>query len=237
MIQKLKYPNDSFYKEIERMSIPTLEALTEALANDLEVNYEKIEMCLSQRKYLLTNIFTCTENEMEHLYCVATLIKDQTAMLFDKGNRLYEQMYKLWQEGKNEDFTDFYIKLSLSICYNNANSVLHFEDDLSGSDYGKMAKVLDNFYYEKLFGNLIIGDSMDYDAKISQAKFETEKETDDNWGEPWFFEKFPRLKMLPITWEFHNLLFHTNYALQDIIRINDVWSEANVVWQHIARQN
>jgi len=109
-----------------------------------------------------------------------------------------------------------------------------------------MADLLDNFYYDTYnHSSLILSDridcddSGDYDDIKEPFKFadhDDNKETNANWGESWFFNQFPELRTLPIGWEFHNLLFHSNYALQDIIRVNDFWCEAKVGWQHIAGQ-
>jgi hypothetical protein len=150
----------------------------------------------------------------------------------------------LWEENKNEPFTDFRIDLSLEISHNCEDSILCLDDDNSGSNYLKMSELLNDFYFSFFRrGNLIYNDRLNYDPeeKIERTfqPFELCCESEDTinyWGESWFFDKFPTLQDLPITWEFHNLLFHSNYALQDIIRINDVWSEVNVVWQHIAGQ-
>jgi hypothetical protein len=148
----------------------------------------------------------------------------------------------LWEENKNEPFTDFRIDLSLEISHNCEDSILCLDDDNSGSNYLRMSELLDDFYFNRR-SDLIYNDRLNYDPEEKTERtfqpFESPYESDDKinyWGESKFLDKFPILLNLPITWEFHNLLFHSNYALQDIIRINDVWSEVKVVWQHIAGQ-
>lgn len=240
------YPDDTFYEQIKGLTLPELEELIESLCTKklgwiytTEHNREKINVCLRQRCFLLNNLFECTPENIERLHCVANLIKDRTAMLYKKGNQLYRQMWRLWQANQNEPFTDFYIELELNISYNDEHSVLHLPDDSSGSNYHLMSEVLDSFYYKQyLIENLIMSDTIDYDPERENQTFQFHEFEGiiDSWDEPWFFEKFPKLIGLPITWEFHNLLFHSHYALQDIIRINDVWSEAKAVWQHIAGQ-
>jgi len=222
------------------MSLPDLEIFTEALGKEPKMNTEKIDACLSHRKYLLNNMFECTPENVERLYCMANLVKDRVAMLHEKGNQLYSQTCQLLSEEKNPHFNDFYIEISICICFNDWHSILDLDDDNSGSDYVKMAEVLSGFYYDKYdHGNLIVDNSMYYDGGFNKDLFAFADDgvKFDEWDEPWFSDKFPELKGLPIVWEFHNLLFHGNYALQDIIRINDVWCEASVVWQHIAGQN
>ena len=229
------YLDDSFYKAIENLTLPDLEYFIEGLRDDMEINHEKINACLIQRKSMLEDIFECTPDNVERLHYIANLIKDNTKMLRDKGNQLYVQMQKLWQDGENEPFTDFRIEISLRISFNDEEiSILHLDDDKSGSDYVRMAELLDDFYFQTHnHGNLITRDSIEKETMIEYFKPLELDGKEDDWGESWFFDKFPELQEMPITMEFHDLLFHSNYALQDIIRVNDVWSEVKVVWQHI----
>ena len=234
------FPEDSFYEQIEKMTLLDLELFIEALCKNMEVNRHKIDACFEHRKYLLNDMFECTPENVKRLHCISNLLKNRTAMLCKKGNHLYKQMLRLWRQKQNEPFTDFRIDLSLHISYNYEGSILQLDDDNSGSNYPKMAELLDDFYYKQYSGNLIFRDTISYDTEKERQKwtfqfFELDGKI-DNWGEHWFFEKFPTLRNLPVTYEFHKLLYHTNYSLQDIIRINDVWSEAKVVWQHIAGQ-
>ena len=238
-MSKKKYPDREFYGAIEKMTLPELEQFIETLCEDDTVNREKIDACLRRRKIMLNDIFECTPDNVERLFCMANLVKERVAMLHDKGNNLYGQMCKLWSDEKNQPFNDFNVEISLRICFNDEEtSILHLDDDRSGSNYVRMAEILDDFYYDSFNqGNLIMSDTIDYQEGNNEKIFEF-LEVDgriDDWSE-WSSDKFPELQDLPVVWEFHNLLYHGNYALQDIIRVNDVWSEAKVVWQHIAGQ-
>lgn len=112
------YPDDSFYEAIEKLTLPDLENFIKGLSDEMEVNREKIKACLSHRKYLLRDMFECTPKNVERLHNIANLIKDNAKMLRDKGNQLFAQIQKLWQDGENNPFTDFYIKISLQIVFN-----------------------------------------------------------------------------------------------------------------------
>ena len=183
-------------------------------------------------------MFENTAENVEGLRRMALLIKERVAMLHGKGNALCEQMYGAWEKGENKPFTDFYVELSLRICFNDEESVLRLGDDGSGSDYVKMAETLDNFYDERYFpGNLMSDDDRHYGHEREAFAFTDCDGKVDDWGEPCLFGKIPESewRKFPVVYEFHNLLENTHYALQDIIRVNDVWSEAKVVWQHIAR--
>ena len=239
------FPDNEYYETLEKMTLPELEQeiknLCTATGSDIDTEYEheKIMACLRVRISKLNKIFECTPENIERLHRVANLIKDRTAMLYKKGNQLYEQMWRVWQANENEPFNDFYVELSLNISYNDEHSVLNLPEDGTGSNYLFMAEVLNSFYFENgVIENLIVCDTRNYYPDTPARKFQF-SEVDgkiDEWSEGWFFEKFPKLKGLPITLEFHNLLFHSYYSLQDIIRINDVWSEVKVVWQHIGGQ-
>ena len=233
MKRKYNFPAEDFFEQIEKLTLPDLERLLEELCQNKEDNREKICRCLDRRKSLLHGIFECTPDNMARLHTMANLIKNRVTMLRDKGDQLYKQMYVLWQEGKNERFTDFYVEISLQVSFNDENSILHLADDHSGSDYLKIAEILDDFN-DSTFENLISGrNCLDYSEDDCRPTFKPDMDIDADCGEPWFFDKFSMLRDLSIGWEFHNLLFHSNYALQDIIRINDMWAEAKIVWQHI----
>ncbi|MDR2971199.1 MAG: leucine-rich repeat domain-containing protein [Bacteroidales bacterium] len=234
-IQEHDYFEDYLFTHpIEKMTLPELEQSLETLVSDKNADRDKIDYYLSQRKEKLENMFECTPENVERLHFMANLIKERTTMLYEKGNQLYEQMYKLWKDGQNKPFVDFYIELSLQISFNDETSILHLDDDKTGSNYVRMAEILDDFYFDTYNrSNLILHNRIDFDAEKQKIfKFVDHDSKTDNWGESDFFDLFPELQKLPIVHEFHNLLFHTHYALQDIIRINDVWSEAKVVWQH-----
>jgi len=231
------YP-DTLYGRIKKMSLPELESFIERLSKEMGANH-KIDVCLSHRKYLLRNMFKCTPDNVERLFRVANLIKERVEMLHHEGNRLYAQMCKVWQGGENKPFTDFYVELSLRISFNDAEtSILHIDDDESGSNYLRMAELLDDFYSDTYNrGNLMFYERIDSDdASEKIFKFLDCDDKVDNWGEPWFFDEFPELRGMPVVYEMHDLLFHSNYALQDIIRVNDIWCEAKVGWQHIGGQ-
>jgi hypothetical protein len=233
-IQEYVYFKDhAFMHQLSDMTLSELEQFLEKLLRNKNADY-RIDYCLSQRKHKLECMFERTPENVERLHSMANLIKERTTMLYEKGNQLYEQMYKLWKDGQNEPFVDFYVELSLHISFNSETSILHLDDDKTGSNYVRMAEILDDFYFDIYSqGNLILHNRIDFDAekqkifKIEYYDSKTVKEDD-----LWFFDILPESQKSPIVWEFHNLLSHTHYAPQDIIRINDVWSEAKVVWQH-----
>ena len=145
-MSRKKFPDEAFYEQVKKMTLPELEQLIEELFHDKEANYNKIKKCFGRRKSILDNMFECTPENVERLHCVANIVKDNTIMLHDKGNQLHAQMSKLWQDGENKPFTDFYIEISVSVCFNSdETSILHLDDDKSGSNYVRMAELIDDF--------------------------------------------------------------------------------------------
>jgi len=235
-MNRKKFPDKSFYAQIEKMTLPELEHLIEELFDEMEANRREIDACFSRRKSVLRDMFECTPENVKRLHCIANLVKDNTKMLHDKGNQLYAQMCKLWHDGENKSFTDFYIEISLRICFNDEEtSILPLDDDNSGSNYVRMAELIDDFRNEYR-SNLILPSTIETGGMEFFKFVDSDDGNADDWGCPYFFNQFPELRDMPITWEFHNLLFHSQYALQDIIRMNDIWCEAKVVWQRITGQ-
>ena len=226
----------AFYGQTEKLALPEVERLLLEMSGDMRANHKRMDVCLSRRKHLLREMFVCTPDNAEGLRRMAILVKDRMAMLHDKGNQLCAQMYREWQGGGNKPFTDFCVGISLTVCFNDAEtSVLDLGDDGSGSDYVKMAEVLSDFYHDAPL--VMLSREIHYDEGNAWEPFRF-ADVDgkvDEWRED--LDQFPELRDIPSVLEFHNLVCHSHYALQDIIRVNDVWSEAKVAWQHIAGQN
>ena len=250
----LNLENDrEFHKQIRTLTIPELEQLIKLFdkqirRSDHEARH-KIGACFGQRQYLLNERFDCSPENLEHLRNVANLIKKNTEILRKKGDELYAQMSKIWHEKKNEPFSDFYVKLSLRIHFNcEEDSILHLPDDNSGSDYVKMSEFLDDYHCDRA-NNLIFWNDLHYDPEnnteqksflgdILANAYDLDYDGKDNhllWE--YLGRRHPKLLDIKITQEFHHLIDHTKYALQDIIRINDVWGDVKVAWQHITRQD
>jgi len=235
-----------FNKQIETLTIPELEQLIELFGEKTrwrwydKETYHKISHCLAQRKYLLNRQFECSPENLERLRNIANLVEKHADILRKKGNELYKQILQQWQDGKNKPFSDFYVELSLSVSFNDEDtSVLHLDDDHLGSDYVKMSEFMGRFHNDFERNLMMYDKRIDYDSENSDRSFDEDEDTKSFNYTPELWESlgkaFPKLTEIPITWAFHHLIDHTNYALQDIIRINDVWGEAKVCWQHITR--
>jgi hypothetical protein len=235
MIQNLS--QKEFYDHVETLTIPELEQLAHEFGTyDLtKENWRRLKFVLEQRKYLLSQMFECTSENLKLMQNAANLIKKHTEILNEKGDELYAQMSKIFQDRKHEPFSDFEVDLSLTVSFNDEHSVLHLPDDHSGSDYIKMADFLSSLHYN---GRYISDNLMTFSNYCPERKEYIDRKTE--FGNDILWEYYgrthPKLLEVQITDEFHNLFDHTLYALQDIIRINDVWSEAKVRWQLIEGQ-
>jgi hypothetical protein len=245
--------NGEFYKQIRTLTIPELEELIiefYQVLNKYHYYYllKKdilIRECLSMRKSKLDALFECTPKNIERLCRVDKMIKDRSAVLYKKGNKLYEQMHRIFQKGESKPFSDFNIELSLTVSYNDEHSILRLPDDHSGSNYEKMAEILDDFSVQNSFQKNLIcfSCSVSYDCDKKDfalvEKFPLSDIIDSESALWWegYGRAFPELDKVPIGYQLHHLFSHAcGYSLQDIMRINDVWGEVNVVWQHIAGQ-
>ena len=236
----LTLPENEFGEQIKTLSVPDLEQVLGLLdkgSNSRKANHAKITLCLKQRKHLLTGIFECTPENMERLQYMTKLVRERAEMLYKKGDQLYTQMLQLWQNGENEQFEDFYVELTLQASYNDEDySVLRLPDDNSGSNYIRMSEHLTSCHHN-VDNNIMTRSRIDYNSDKPRESFsDLRKQCELPAGDDYlwwdqFGCKFPELHQIPISQEFHNLIAHTHYALQDIIRINDIWSKAVVGWQ------
>ena len=195
----LTLPEDKFRKEIETLTIPELEQLIELFGEKTrwrwydKETYHKISHCLAQRKYLLNRQFECSPENLERLRNIANLVEKHADILRKKGNELYKQILQQWQDGKNKPFSDFYVELSLSVSFNDEDtSVLHLDDDRSGSDYIKMSEFMDRFHndFER---NLMMHDKrIDYDSEKSDRSFDVDEDTKSFNYTPELWEKIGR---------------------------------------------
>ncbi len=106
----------TLFNETKDMSLPELEKTIITLFQHYwgknEEKRMQLETCFHRRERLLWKQFECTPENVERLHCVANQIKDLTAMLHEKGNRMYQEMLQKWQANEKEDFTDFCERVS-----------------------------------------------------------------------------------------------------------------------------
>lgn len=52
-----------------------------------------------------------------------------------------------------------------------------------------------------------------------------------DWAEEWLRRDFPQLAHFPFPYAAHQMLFHADYALQDVIRVKGFCSEIKVTYE------
>lgn len=229
-----------FSKRIDKCSISELENLAIQISEYKSDRYYKgllSDLVLRRRRWLLNREFEGNEINTKHFMRVLSLFKKRENLLRKKADELYAELWKKWENGKNENFSDFYIEISLSPHYNWERSILNLKNDETTYNYGKIAEILDDVNStESIFSNRI-----DFDRQ----KFHENPFTDSErksiqcllfFEEPRLEEQLYAFRDVPVTWGFHCLVDHTHYAVQDIIRINDIWGEVRVGYQDIFDQ-
>lgn len=233
------YPSQEFYDLVDKMTLSDLEDFIIGLSENRKCNNEKIGVCLMHRQYLLRDKFECTAENVARFGEVMLLLKERSKMLFANTQKLYVKMHRQWQEESESDFTDFAIEAILKIGFTRQEDVLELIDNTE-SRYAQMAEIIYD-YYDDNWGGDLMEMRMDYDSTKTVEEFEDknfngnidyQSDFDDgDWGEGWFLKRFPELSKVPITHAAHRLLFHSNYALQDIIRANAWSSEIKITYQ------
>jgi hypothetical protein len=228
---------EKFYTNMESLSIPTLEKMIKKLYLKFQhskMDYDdKLNACLSQRRYLINKDFKFTPYEVKQIERINAILIESTAKVLAKTGIIYRQMQKTKAEG--DDFLDDYnIEANVSVSYNGEKSIITLDEDENNgqSDYMAMADVLDfsHFPFEHLRSfTYFDGDTID------SNKTEEDLFTDDMLMDNWNIEVLsaPELSHIPyFCYASHILFCDSMYSLSDIIRINDIWNEVVVTWQN-----
>ena len=233
---------ENFYTKMESLSIPALEKMIKKLYLKFQhskMDYDdKLNACLSQRRYLINKDFQFTPYEVKQIERVNAIFIESTAKVLAKARLIYRQMQKTKAEG--DDFLDDYtIQATVGVSYNEYKSILTLEDDENNgqSDYVAMADVLDFTHYP--FEHLRSFRFYDGDT-VDSNKTEEDLFTDDMLRDNWNIEALsaPELSHIPyFCYASHKLFCDSMYSLSDIIRINDIWNEVNVTWQNWGEKN
>ena len=228
---------EEFIEEMEKLSLSDLEAMIKELYQKFQKSRsyrdERLNACLSQRKYLINRNFIFTPEAVNHIERVNSILTKSTAKVLKRTEYLYRQMVQL--KVKGDDFLDdFNVKGTVAVGYSGEESILTFDKDENNgqSDYQAMADVLDftnnAFAYLRTFsisdeGNLFPGEPED--------KFIIDDTMELNWNIELL--SAPELSFIEyFCYASHILFVDSRYSLSDIIRINDFWNEVKVTHQN-----
>lgn len=206
---------------------------------------EQICELISDRCYLLNQLFAATPAEVERMERVNARLYDLTKKMYRRSAGLYRQ---LLTRLRNEDFDDdISIEGALKFSRNDRSSVLELENDAYyGSDFYRMLSVIDwlfrSEYSDFEFGIEEIescGKSLDRsdtpDMTDKELGFDDWLDDGTTWAEGWL--RLPVLDHICICHAVHDVCTHKHYSIPDLLRMNDFWCEVTVKHQHIVEQD
>lgn len=225
---------EEFYENIEKLSIPELEVMIKELYKEFQRSHDKkndkLNACLSQRKYLINNDFKFTPEAVKHIERVNRILKESTAKVLERTGLLYRQMLQLKMQG--DDFlNDFDVEGTVGVEFRGEESVLMLDEDENNgqSDYIEMADVLEYtsgaFEYLRSF-SFQFTENADWQASNKELGIK-----DDMLKVNWNIELLdaPELSTIEyFCYASHLLFVDSNYSISDAIRIKDIWNEVKV---------
>lgn len=206
---------------------------------------EQVCELISDRYYLLNQLFIATPAEVERMEQVNARLYDLTQKMYRRSAELYRQILT---RSRNEDFDDdIVVEGTLKFSRNDRSSVLELENDAYyGSDFYRMFSVIDwlfgNEYSDFKFGieeiescgkNLDRSDTPDSTDK--ELGFDDWSDDGTTWADGWLHH--PALDNICICHAVHDVCTHKPYSIPDVLRMNDFWCEVTVRYQHIVEQD
>ncbi|MFZ4797850.1 MAG: hypothetical protein ACOYMA_10170 [Bacteroidia bacterium] len=223
-----------FNAEIEGVSLAELEhkikSLYKVFKKSNTYTDERLNLCLSRRKYLINKDFVFTPKAVRQIERVNRLLMENTAKVIERTNLLYRQMRQIKANG--DDFLDeFSVDGTVAVEYLDEASVLILDEDENNgqSDYVAMADVLDftQIAFEYLVSFSLWSESSIIDEEISDDSLEY------NWNQE--ILGAPELRGIEYFGRAAHILFSdTQYSISDIIRIKNVCSEVKVTYRNIS---
>ena len=224
-----------------RLEVSEIEEVLPML--NIKEDCEEIRNRLSRRRELINSTFEFSEKNLARLSNVLEIIVSKSDLLRTEAHKMYDLLTTQIKCSSDTSFIDFRIELQLFISFNGKNSVLKIGEE-TGRDFMKTFEIIEEVH-NPIESNLM-SSHRDLDSDTMQDIDEIYKYWEEisigcknyeDWGEPAFFEKNPQCRELPINYEAHRLLFHTLFSLEDIIRINDIWSEMHVIYLNTTTQD
>ncbi|WP_163222138.1 hypothetical protein [Bacteroides sp. 214] len=180
---------------------------------------------LEQRKYLLDKVFEFTPKNIENFLRVNRILSEGSQKVMTKSVEMAREL-----QNREDNFTNYYeISGTVRVLYDGSDSLIDFdpehdEDELSDCPHIMeiISSAMSSRYREDLF--------FCYPSKNGDL-YGTPLYADDPWNRN--FDSRPEFAGIRFSWAFHNLVDHTLYALQDVVRINDFWNEVTVIHQNL----
>lgn len=200
---------------------------------------EQMEDLLSDRCYLLNQMFRATPTEVERFERINDMLYRLTQKLHAKTASVYRELIKY---APDPDFDDD-IEVDGFILFNydsDADSVLRLDDDdYYGSDFDKMLHIY-SWILRDDWQNLcwvFKSFSPEDTSAMSDTELGIKNTLDDGttWAEGWL--RNPALEHICICHTVHDICTHKHFSIPDLLRLNDFWCEVSVKHQHLVAQD
>lgn len=184
----------------------------------------RVEELLMQRCNLLNKIFQPTPKNLERFRKVNDYLLNRTQELHRRVGDLLKKATLL----SDKDFDDdCEVEGWLQFVFNGEESVLRLDDDdYYGSRFDLMNKALYELYQGK--GLPEIERSSNGVNNLDDGQ---------SWMEGTFWKWENEFKDIVICHAVHDLTDHKLYSIPDLLRLNDFWIEAKILFQSITTQD
>lgn len=179
---------------------------------------------LMQRCSLLNKMFQPTPVNLERFRKVNDYLLGRTQEMHRRVGDLLRQASSL----SDKDFDDDYeVEGWLQFVFNGEDSVLRLDDD---DYYGSQFHLMNKALYELYQGKGL--------EEIERSTAGVNSLDDgQSWMEGPFWQWEKDLKDIVICHAVHDLTDHKLYSIPDLLRLNDFWIEAKIIFQSITQQN
>ena len=190
---------------------------------------EELELLLDQRRTLLSWMYMETPQEVARMNQLNT-------RLFDLTNRLRVKMADVCESlasNQRDDFDDdFEVEGTLKFSYNGEESILPYDGaDVYGSDYRLMIAT----------NNCLTGEEyshyLELDCRFDWSRNEILKTGNMDDGVSWAHYTPGMFEGICICYTTSLFCRYADYPIQDVLQLNDFWTEVHVRYQHFARQD
>lgn len=199
---------------------------------------EQIDDLLSDRCYLLNQMFRATPDEVERFGRINDMLYRLTQKLHAKTASVYRELIKSAPDPEFDD--DIEVEGFMLFDHSDADSVLRLDDDdYYGSDFDKILDIYSCILRDDWRNTCWVFKSFSPEdtPEMSDAELGIENSLDDGttWAEGWL--RNPALDHICICHTVHDICTHKHFSIPDFLRLNDFWCEVTVKNQHLVAQD
>jgi len=237
-LQRLKENFDEAPFEVQRNEVLRIEEEIRSIVGSdpegishyvLFRHKEELELLLDQRRALLNWMFRETPQEVARMDLLNT-------RLFDLTKRLRVKMADVCEDlasHQRDDFDDdFEVEGTIKFSYNEEDSILPYEGaDNYGSDYRLMI-VANNYLTGEEYQHFL-----DFNCRYNWTREEILMSRNLDDGQSWSHDMPGVFEGICICYTTACFCRYFGYPIQDVLQLNDFWSEVHVRYQQFATQD